>query len=67
MRKLAKSLYGSTKKSLTRSALSRNIEIEQLENRLTPATTFGAGGIGGATGLLIQGSNKADTLTMILA
>ena len=67
MRKLAKSLFGSIKKNRSRPALSRSIEIEQLENRLIPTVTFGVGGVGGGTGLLIQGTNKADNVTLILA
>ena len=66
MRKLAKSLFGSTKKNRSRPALSRSIEIEQLENRLTPTTITNVGGL-----ILILGSNGPllpdDNLTISIA
>ena len=66
MRKLAKSLFGSNKKNRSRPALSRSIEIEQLENRLTPTTITNVGGL-----ILILGSNGPllpdDNLTISIA
>ena len=66
MRKLAKSLFGSTKKNRSRPALSRSIEIEQLEDRLTPTTITNVGGL-----ILILGSNGPllpdDNLTISIA
>jgi hypothetical protein len=66
MRKLAKSLFGSTKKNRSRPAFSRSIEIEQLENRLTPTTITNVGGL-----ILILGSNGPllpdDNLTISIA
>lgn len=66
IRKLMKSLFGSTKKNHTRVVYSRNIAIEQLEDRLTPTTITNVGGL-----ILILGSNGPllpdDNLTISIA
>lgn len=69
MRKLAKSLFGSFKKNSRRPSLSRNIDLEQLENRLTPTTITS----NGAGQIVITGNdplaplNIIDNLTITLA
>ncbi|MFM7097108.1 MAG: beta strand repeat-containing protein [Gemmataceae bacterium] len=66
MRKLVKSLFGSSKKNSLRPAQSRSIEIEQLENRITPTTITNIGGL-----ISILGSNGPllpdDNLTISIA
>lgn len=66
MRKLAKSLFGSFNKKNRRPSFSRNIDLEQLENRLTPTTITNVGGL-----ILILGSNGPllpdDNLTISIA
>ena len=66
MRNLVKSVFGLTKKNRSRPAFSRNIDLEQLENRLTPTTITNVGGL-----ILIFGSNGPllpdDNLTISIA
>ena len=66
MRKLVKSVFGLTKKNAIRPAFCRNIDLEQLENRLTPTTITNIAGL-----ILISGSNGPllpdDNLTISIA
>ena len=69
MRKIANSVFGSLKKNSRRPSFSRNIDLEQLENRLTPTTI----GNNGAGQIIIIGNDPLvplsinDNLTLTLA
>ena len=65
MRNLVKSVFGLTKKNRSRPAFSRNIDLEQLENRLTPVSTITEiGGLIIVTGADTNDPNPDDNFTI---